>query len=1106
MLKYLINSVLIRFLLNKSIVVFYILMLFSLTTPAQTDERFEHITRNNGLSHDNVYSIIQDKYGFLWFGTQDGLNKYNGYNFQKFYHESTNSNSLISSSFGRIYEDSKGFLWFGTYASGLDKYDPVKRTFKHYLHDEDNPATISSNRIRCIRESPEGYIWIATAGGGVNRLDPITDEFVHYKNKIDDLNSLSDNNVNSIVFDDTGNLWIGTGVGLDYLNTKTNTFSSYELGRESFDDNKKLPVRTVIIDRFGILWIGTTDGLFVLDAETNEIREYNHSLSDKNSISNGYINTIIEDSEGTIWVGTENGGLNKYIRARDAFVNYVYDASNPYSITSNRIWSLFEDKSKILWIGTKSGGLNKLDLKRKKFHNLSFNAGTNSGIPYPSISALTGDSSGRIWIGTDGGGLCNWQPATNEFNYFRSKPFSKNTLSDDEIWSICTDSKNRIWAGTHSGGLDMIELKDDKYQITNFLHRAKDSLSISNNQINAIIEDKTGNIWLATRNGLNKLSENTYDGSFTVKRFFSNYSDTNSLSDNYITSVYQDHYGNIWAGTYSEGLNMIDEKNNKTIRFKSKPGDIESLSSNSITVIFEDHLGILWIGTSDGLNKFDLTKKICKRYYRDSGLPSNEIMGIKEDNSGNLWISTTNGLSKFDPTTENFINFDISDGLVNDGFNWNAAFKDIDGKLYFGTTAGMVSFKPYEITLNAYLPPVVITSLKTLENNVWVEVGNFVSEEQDKTTTLELNYNNNIFTIEFAAFDYTDPKENSFEYKIEGLDENWVNYGTNHSLTVTNLEPGDYTFKIRATNSDKILNNRGISVAITVEPPFWRTRGFLFMALVLAIMAVISVYSFLVKLKTNKILEEKNRELEDTNSQLTESQENLKVLNETKDKFFSIIAHDLRNPFNPLLSLTELLYDDYDLLDEKERREFIKDIRDGAKRLYDLLENLLQWSLTQTKRHEFSQVRIEMNKLINRNIELLKINADKKKIELINKVSEDIFILADDNMMNSVVRNLINNAIKFSPDNSVITIDVEEKDTGYEFVVKDEGMGIKPEFIDKMFDFGFSKTKINKSKEKGSGLGLILCKEFVEQNNGKIRVESEVGKGSSFYFTAQKIV
>ena len=1088
--------------MQKRIIIFLILTILGLNTNAQVNEKFERLSRTDGLSHNNVYSILQDRYGFMWFGTQDGLNKYDGYSFQKIYHEASNNNSLISSNFGKIYEDSKGFLWFGSYINGLDQYDPIKKVFKHFFHDENDSTSISSNRIRCFKESKDGYIWIATSGGGLNKLDPLTGESIHFKNNEDDWNSISDNNVNSLVFDDLGRLWIGTDVGLDLFNIEANLFSHYELGRESFDDNKKLPVRNMMIDKYGIIWIGTTDGLFVLDPMTNEIREYNHHLTDPTSISSGSINEILEDSEGTIWIGTEDGGLNKYIREKDNFRSYTHDVSDPSSISSNRVWSLYEDKSKNLWIGTKGGGINKLNLKRKRFHNMTYIAGSESSIPSPSVYAITGDTTGNIWIGTDGGGLCSFLPEKNTFNYFRTKPFEKNTLSDDEIWSICTDKRNRILIGTHSGGLNIIEQINGEQLIKTLSHKPNDSLSISNNQINNIFEDKKGNIWIGTRNGLNKLVTKN-DETFAFVKYFSNYSDNNSLSDNYITSVYQDHHGFIWAGTYSEGLNQLDEINNKITHFKNNPANVKSISSNSINVIFEDHLGTLWIGTKDGLNKFNSSDLSFKRYYRNNGLPSNEIMGILEDNSGNLWISTSNGLSKFDYINENFINFDITDGLVSDGFNL-ATYKDMEGKLYFGTNLGMVSFFPDEIILSTYEPLIVITSVKILKNQKWVEKANFVSVLQEIREPVELDYNNNIITIEFAAFDYTKPTENSFEYKIEGLDDNWVSYGSKRSITITNLEPGDYIFKVRGTNSDNLLNERGVSVKIKVSPPFWRTNGFLFILIVLAILGITSIYSFLVKLKTNKILEEKNQELEDANQRLRKSQEDLRVLNKTKDKFFSIIAHDLRNPFNPLLALTELLHDDYDTFEEKERREFIKDIRDGAKRLYDLLENLLQWSLSQTQHKEFSKSKLEMRDLIKRNIDLLKINSNKKKIKIINEVKNDIYILAEKNMVNSIVRNLINNALKFSPEMSKITISCKDLGSKYQFAIKDEGIGVKAEYIETIFDFGFSKTKINRSKEKGSGLGLILCKEFVEKNDGEIWLESEIEKGSTFYFTIPK--
>ncbi|OQY02925.1 MAG: hypothetical protein B6I20_06075 [Bacteroidetes bacterium 4572_117] len=1089
--------------LQKKIIAFLAILVVGVNVFSQINERFEHLTRIDGLSHDNVYSILQDKYGFIWFGTQDGLNKYDGYSFEHFYHESANVNSLISSNFGKIFEDSKGNLWLGTYISGLDCYNPIKRKFKHFVYDENDSSSLSSNRIRCIGEDVDGFIWVGTAGGGLNKLDPITGESVRFVNRRYDWNSVSDNDINTLVFDSNNKLWIGTDVGLDLFDIKNNLFTHYELGKESFDDNKQLSVRHVIIDKLGILWIGTSDGLFVLDPEINEIREYSHDLADASSLSNGMVNTLLEDSEGTIWVGTENG-LNKYDKQKNTFVRHTYNALNPYSISSNRIWSLYEDKSNILWVGTKGGGINKLDLKRKKFNNQVYNAGLETGIPYPSISAITGDTIGNLWVGTDGGGLYAYIPKQNKYHYFRTKPYAKNTISDDEIWSICTDSQNRVWVGTHSGGLNKIENVNGEYLITRYLHKPEDSASISNNQINATFQDKDLNIWVATRNGLNKLIENNNAGKAFFKKYLNNYSNPNTLSDNYITSVYQDYLGFIWVGTYSEGLNVIDENNNIITRFKNVQGDLNSLSGNSINTIFEDHQGVLWVGTNDGLNKLDRTDMTFKRYSRNNGLPSNEIMSILEDNSGYLWIATSSGLSKFDAFDEKFINFDISDGLINDGFNWNAAYKDKEGEIYFGTNSGMVSFFPKEIVLNTYLPPVVITSVKILNNQIWVEKVNFVSVEQDFEQTLELDYNNNIFTIEFAAFDYTNPDENNFEYKIEGLDDNWVYYGNKRSITVTNLEPGNYVFRVRAISSDKQLNENGVAIKIKVKPPFWRSKSFIFILVLLAVLAVISIYSFLLKLKTNKMLEEKNKQLKEANNQLVITQQDLKALNNTKDKFFSIIAHDLRNPFTPLLALTELLHDDYDSFDEKERREFIKDIRDGAQRLYDLLENLLQWSLSQTRQIKFSMSKIEMKELINKNIELLKINTDKKKIEINSEVRDTIYVQADVNMMNSIVRNLINNAIKFSEKSTKITIGSKDIGSEYCFSIKDEGIGIKPEYIDHIFDAGFSKTKINKSKEKGSGLGLILCKEFVEKNNGKIWVESKQGLGSTFYFSVQK--
>ena len=423
--------------------------------------------------------------------------------------------------------------------------------------------------------------------------------------------------------------------------------------------------------------------------------------------------------------------------------------------------------------------------------------------------------------------------------------------------------------------------------------------------------------------------------------------------------------------------------------------------------------------------------------------------------------------------------------------------------MYFGTNSGLIYFHPSQIKLNSFVPEIIITRFTLLEDDKWSSKDLFISKHNAQDNEIILDYDKNIFSIEFAALDYTEPEKNVYQYKIDEINKGWVDYGNKRSIMVTNLNPGKYTLRIRGANNDKKFNNEGLAVKILVRPPFWKTPGFFFILGVVIILIIISAYSFLVKLKTNKILALKNKELEQTNLKLIESERNLMLLNNTKDKFFSIIAHDLRNPFNPLLALTELLDEDYSELDEKERRDFIKEIRHGAKRLYDLLENLLHWALSQTKQIKFKPAKIDLGDLVLSNMELLKINAEKKHISLVKNFNGNFNVLADENMLNSIVRNLLNNAIKFSDEKTEIKISVEDIGDEYKVEVKDEGIGIPTENIDTIFR-GLSKSSIDNAKGKGSGLGLILCNEFVEKNGGEIWVESEIGKGSSFFFTLNK--
>ena len=1084
-----------------SIVLVVFLLSHSKAFEGQSEARFERLTRTEGLSHNNVYSILQDRFGFLWVGTQDGLNRYDGFTFKHFYNEPSIPNSLISNNIAAIYQSKDGCLWFGTFSYGLNRYDPLKNEFRHFIYDENDSQSISSNHISYICEDHKGNLWIATSGGGINYFNIDKEEFTKYQHSNRNSNSLSSNDVNEIEVDNNGNLWIGTSTNLDYYDIKRNSFSHFVLGYESFDQSKKLSVKTLHLDKNKLLWIGTSNGLYTFNTEKKIFSQFKHNITDKNSISDENINTIFEDSFGNIWIGTEQG-LNLYLPEINGFTTYNVDVFNPNSLNSNRILRIYEDRSNLLWIGTKGGGLNKLDLKRKSFYSIRYNPNIKSGLSHPSVTAIIGDTSGYVWIGTDGGGICYFNRNDNNIKCLKQKLNKKEFLSDDQILSA-TFIKNKLVLGMQTGGLNLIELHEGEYKLKKY-HKTNDSSGIANNQVNCLLNDKDGFLWIGTRDGLDKLIDTVIDAPAYFISYKKNYNSKNCISGNNITALYQDHQGYIWIGTYSTGLNRLNLKTGKIDQFTNEVNNSATLGSNSINCIFEDHLGFLWIGTAGGgLSVFNSENQSFKTYSMKDGLASNEVMAILEDHSGFLWISTSKGLSKFDLISKKFTNFDIMDGLLSDGFNPSAAYQDVLGWMYFGTNSGLIYFNPGQIKLNPHKPEIIITGFSLMQQNEWLSNELFISKYNAEESKIVLDYDKNIFSLDFAAMDFTNPVENQFQYKIDGINNKWINYGNKRYIMVTNLEPGEYKLRIRGTNNDGIYNEEGIALSIKVKPPFWKSDIFYLVLGVIFTLIAISIYSFLIKLRTNKILALKNHELKQANQLLIDSEKSLKELNNTKDKFFSIIAHDLRNPFNPLLSLTELLDDDYNKLEEKERIGFIKEIRHGAKKLYDLLENLLNWALSQTKQIKFNPIELDINEVIQNNIELLKINAEKKEISIIHKFDGAVYVLADENMLNSTIRNLLNNAIKFSTDKSKIIIHTVDSDEFCTIEVKDFGSGIHVENLKNIFS-GFSDSSINNAKGKGSGLGLILCKEFVEKNGGKIWAESQLGEGSSFFFTVVK--
>ncbi len=1067
---------------------------------AQKEVRFSKLTRNDGLSHNNVDAIFQDKYGFLWFGTKNGLNRYDGYELKPFRHQVYDNNTAASSSFCKIVGDENGNLWFGT-KRGLDCYDPINHKFTHFTADSKSKNRLSSNNISSIATDKKGNVWVATLEGGLNKINIKNSSCKHYMHNLKNTNSIASNDVYDIQVDDKNNLWIGTGNSLDYLDVETNTFTHFTIGYEGYDEHKHLIIKALLLDSQEILWIGTSSGLFTLDVSLGLFTPYKSDVLNPNSIADNNINTLLEDSNNDIWIGTENG-LSHFSKSTQLFTNYLYNPNNPSSISNNRIISLYEDRSKILWIGTKGGGINKLDLKRKAFYNWHISKNKSYVLFNPNITSIARDSAGKIYLGTSGSGISVCEIKTknhkcNDVELFNTSKY----IPDNQIRSICYH-RGTLWVGMNTGGLTAINYKNGKYSVKNFKNTG-DSTGISNNQVNAIISDKNGCLWIATRNGLNKMMCTVDKSEVYFITYKHSFGQKNTISDNNITSLLQDREGNIWLGTYDKGIDKIDINTQKITHYEHVPNSNNSLSSNRINCITEDHLGRIWIATVDrGLDVFNPGNNVFAHYNTHSVIASNEIMSMIKDLNNNLWISTSKGIVKLDIKTEKFDMYDISDGIINDGFNKNAAYIDESGWLYFGTNSGLVYFDPKKIQANNIKPDIVITNFTTLSDKKWTKKDIFVSKYNSENSTIELEHDENIFAIEFAALDYTNPEKNIYQYKIDEIHKDWIDYGKQRKITVTSLSSGDYTLRIRGSNNDEIFNKKGVSLKIKIKPAFIETNIFYAIISIIVIILSVWVYSYLVEMRTNKILAEKNQELEHANIKLLESEQNLKSLNQSKDKFFSIIAHDLRNPFSPLISLTELLDDEYQMLEDTERKDYIREIRHGAKRLHDLLENLLHWSLSQTKRIKYRPEILDLDDLISINIDLLAISAEKKEINLIKNFDGDHSVYADEDMLNLVVRNLLNNAIKFSHEKSEIFVNLEESENFYTVEIKDSGIGITPNDAENIFK-GLQKDKVKK-KGSGSGLGLILCKEFVEKNGGEIWVKSQLDKGSSFFFTVRR--
>ena len=801
-----------------------LLLLFLLPSIAAAGEknlRFERLSGAEGLSLGAVNCIFQDREGFLWLGTQEGLSRYDGTQFLHYANENDDPDSLSHNTVKALVESSDGHLWIATDGGGLNRFEPATGRFVHFRHDPADPTSLSDDHLRALLLDPRGHLWIATDGGGLNRLERRvaadgTQEisFSHWRHDPEDPSTLSSDHVRGLALDRHDGLWVATdGGGLNRLETGTGEIVHY---RHDPGDPTSLAsdrIKVVHQARNGSLWIGTYDGgLHRLDG--NVFTRFRHAPNDPTSLASDGVWSIFEDRDGNLWVGTEEG-LHEWRPESKGFARYRHDSSEPTSLSNDTVVSIFEDDGGVLWIGT-FDGLNKWNTAFGAFHHYqrwSEETGQVSGSTF--VTTFEEDHDGTIWIGTFGGGLKRFDPTSETFRQYRHDPAEASSLSDDRVMSLEIDRSGILWIGTFRGGLNRFD--GDRFET--FKHDPTDPSSLSWNGVTAILEDRRGELWVAThRGGLNRLVEDAF------VHYRHDPVDPSSLSSDTVLALGEDSSGILWIGTAGAGLNRFNPLSGRVeARYQPDPDDPSSLSSKTPWSVAEGPRGDLWIGTQNGgLNRWTAADRkagqpVFERYDRRDGLPSDQVYAILFDGLGKLWLSSNRGLTHFDPEALTFRTYDASHGLQSKEFNHAAALRARDGRMYFGGIKGFNNFFPERVRLNSHVPPVVLTQI--LKFNRPIDLGQPLSE----LDTLVLDHEDHVVDFEFAALDYTAPEKNRYRHKLENFDRDWVDSGHRRRATYTNLEPGDYIFRVQGSNNDGIWNEEGVALRIEVLPPPWKT-------------------------------------------------------------------------------------------------------------------------------------------------------------------------------------------------------------------------------------------------------------------------------------------
>lgn len=805
------------------------LVLLVRTVPAHENVRFKRLSIEDGLSQSTVEAIVQDHQGFMWFGTEDGLNRYDGYSFTKFKHDPDLPGSISGNNIWCLHVDHRGILWIGTFSAGLNRYDPDSGIFTPYVNDPADPHSISSNRIRSITEDQRGDLWVGTRDGGLNRLPAGSARFSRIRHDPDAADGLPSDNVRHVLPDSGGVLWIATNRGFSRLEVESGTFTNFQAGPEGPNSLTSNNVRHLARDRGGELWIATAGGITRFDPATRRFTNFRDEPGNPGGIGTESIRKTYVDRQGHLWICTNNGGLVLRDAESGSITVHRHDESDPRSLSGNSVRVAFQDQGGILWVGTIGSGLNFHDPQTSRYRHFRYDPNGTDGLGDPILWAVAEGPAGNLWFGTTNG-VDRYHQATGRFEHHQVDPAATAQGNPNFTRSLTWDDEGRLWIGRVYTGVDIYDPADGS--LLKLRHREGEAQGIASNNVRAVYQDNLGDMWIGSwRGGLDNYNPET--GS--IRSFRHDPEDSGSLSSEDVVSLLQDSDGVYWVAT-GRGLNSLvfdgdpaepvsaGARRPRITRFFHDPDDPQSLSNSYVLSIHEARSGDLYFGTMLGLSRLrrdDRDRPVFQRYFMKDGLPNDVVYGILEDDQGRLWLSTNFGLSCFDPDNETFRNYDSGDGLLGNEYNTGAYARTAAGSFVFGGVGGASEFDPRSIVDDSWLAPVVLTGFSVFGKPAPL------AKSLPATDVITLSYRDSYFAFEFASLDYSTPSRNRYAYMLSGLDKEWIQAGTRNFVGYNHVAPGSYTFTVRGTNGDGVWNEEGASVRIVITPPFWKTWWFI---------------------------------------------------------------------------------------------------------------------------------------------------------------------------------------------------------------------------------------------------------------------------------------